>query len=50
MYTMYDWEVIADAMEDVAEWEAHEADMLTMEIESPTDEKMEEMASYYGEN
>jgi hypothetical protein len=27
MTMMVDWEVLADAMEEVAEWEAYEADL-----------------------
>ena len=27
MMMMVDWEVLADAMEEVAEWEAYEADL-----------------------
>jgi hypothetical protein len=29
MYQGYDWEVIADAMEEVQEWLEYEQDMLT---------------------
>jgi len=36
MYTMYDWEVVADAMEEVAEWE-------NMKSDFPTEEEMKEI-------
>lgn len=43
MYTMYDWEVMADAMEEVNDWEAFEADMATMERPYPSEEDLDAM-------
>lgn len=48
-YNGRDWEVMADAMEEAAEWMAYEADMTTMPPEIPSDADMEAMAEYFGE-
>ena len=48
-YSMEQFEIMADAMEEVSEWEAYKADMAEQSVESPSDADMAEMARYYGE-
>lgn len=46
-YSMEQFEMMADAMEEVAEWEAYEADMAEQADALPSDEEMEAMAKCF---